>query len=257
MNGNIRLCDPDGTVSIAASVATGMEEIAATEVRSKILKTSDKHAVTTKQGRIYFQISKDLLPDIHSLRSVDRLFLVIQSVDEYVYPETKETSLLDLKNLAQEINWLDVTKFWGYNTPYLKEKSKQDDLGKKSPCTKKRKYNDTTTEKEDYHIITDNSNVVPPQADDVTSSISFRVTTNRVGKSQPVTSPEASYQFGGEIQNITQWKVSKLRTNSHRTLQQLNHFTAGRPYRIQLGDLTLSWLEFIRGHSCSNTTKLT
>lgn len=226
MIGN-KLHDPDGTVTIAASVATGMEEIAAAEVRSKILKTSDKHAVTTKQGRIYFHISKEALPDIHSLRSVDRLFLIVRSVEEYVYPETKDAALLDLKNLAHEINWSNVTKFWTYNTPYLKEKCKQDDLGRKPPCSKKRKNNDITIDENlDHKVdtdesknVSDNNSFPSPQSTvsiDASSTspvqsdkcnISFRVSTNRVGKSQPVTSPEASYRFGGEIQNITQWKV--------------------------------------------------
>ena len=221
---------PDGEVTVAASVATGLETVAALEIKDKILSTSGKRSVITKQGRVYFEATKDSLPLIHSLRSVDRLYLVVCTQSNHVYPDSKEEALGDLRKLANHIQWDNIAKFWRYNLPYLKEKSTQEYLGKDSPTLKKPKLENVLDEQKKDLINNIDGSATIPKSDCVDSQsklgvtkvssgflglsdsmdemqIRFRVTTNRVGKAQPITSPEASYRFGGEIQDITKWKV--------------------------------------------------
>ncbi|XP_039267978.1 tRNA (guanine(6)-N(2))-methyltransferase THUMP3-like [Styela clava] len=221
--------NPDNNVTVAASVATGLEKVAANEIQEKF-PYMDKSDVIVKQGRVYWKTNRSSLALAHKLRSIDRMFLIVKTCENYIYKETKEESYADLVQLAREINWSDIVKFWGYNKQYCKGKSRQENLYKKYPKSQAKgnsycngdKLDDSPREpaKDDILASSDTepqepkkprtsqngTPIVPNIAPDGTL-VRYRVTTNRVGKKQPVTSPEASYRFGGEIQDITDWQV--------------------------------------------------
>uniref|UniRef100_A0A480KEU0 THUMP domain-containing protein 3 isoform X1-like n=1 Tax=Sus scrofa TaxID=9823 RepID=A0A480KEU0_PIG len=73
-------------VTIGATVPTGFEQTAADEVREK-LGSSCK--ISKDRGKIYFDISVESLAQVHCLRSVDNLFVVVQEFKDYQFKETK------------------------------------------------------------------------------------------------------------------------------------------------------------------------
>lgn len=73
-------------VTIGATVPTGFEQTAAGEVREK-LKSACR--ISKDRGKIYFDIAVESLAQVHCLRSVDNLFVVVQEFKDYQFKDTK------------------------------------------------------------------------------------------------------------------------------------------------------------------------
>ncbi|XP_042305852.1 THUMP domain-containing protein 3-like [Sceloporus undulatus] len=76
----------DIIVTIGATVPTGFEVTAADEVQEKL---GSKSRISKDRGKIYFDIPAISLPQVHQLRSVDNLFVVVQEFKDYEFKETK------------------------------------------------------------------------------------------------------------------------------------------------------------------------
>ncbi|XP_038666723.1 THUMP domain-containing protein 3 isoform X1 [Scyliorhinus canicula] len=116
------LCTQDGWVTIGATVPTGFENTAADEVLEKI---GSKSRISKDRGKIYFAVSTDNLFQIHLLRSVDNLFVVIQEFPHYQFGETKENVLEDLRQLAGQLLWVCPLTVWELNNSLKKKKGQR------------------------------------------------------------------------------------------------------------------------------------
>ncbi|XP_058144668.1 tRNA (guanine(6)-N(2))-methyltransferase THUMP3 isoform X2 [Dasypus novemcinctus] len=225
-------------VTIGATVPTGFEQTAADEVREK-LGSSCK--ISKDRGKIYFDISVESLAQVHSLRSVDNLFVVVQEFKDYQFKETKEEVLKDFENLAGKLPWSDPLKVWKINTSFKKKKTKRKKINRNS---NKGKINngqgDKIDEKDVKKECTNNSldahfldyyenpaikeEISTLVGDDLVSSkedetdessreeiepqvLKFRVTCNRAGEKHCFTSNEAARDFGGAVQEYFKWKA--------------------------------------------------
>nr|XP_006132876.1 THUMP domain-containing protein 3 [Pelodiscus sinensis]XP_006132877.1 THUMP domain-containing protein 3 [Pelodiscus sinensis]XP_006132878.1 THUMP domain-containing protein 3 [Pelodiscus sinensis]XP_006132879.1 THUMP domain-containing protein 3 [Pelodiscus sinensis] len=111
----------DTVVTIGATVPTGFEFTAADEVKEKL---GSQSRISKDRGKIYFEISVEKLSQVHRLRSVDNLFVVVQEFTEYQFKETKEDALKDLEDLAKKLPWSDPLTVWKLNTNLKKRKTK-------------------------------------------------------------------------------------------------------------------------------------
>ncbi|XP_072328194.1 tRNA (guanine(6)-N2)-methyltransferase THUMP3 isoform X3 [Scyliorhinus torazame] len=116
------LCTQEGWVTIGATVPTGFENTAADEVLEKI---GSKSRISKDRGKIYFAVSTDNLFQIHLLRSVDNLFVVIQEFPHYQFGETKENVLEDLRQLAGQLLWVCPLTVWELNNSLKKRKGQR------------------------------------------------------------------------------------------------------------------------------------
>ncbi|XP_074861885.1 tRNA (guanine(6)-N(2))-methyltransferase THUMP3 [Carettochelys insculpta] len=123
----------DIVVTIGATVPTGFELTAADEVREKL---GSQSRISKDGGKIYFEISVEKLPQVHHLRSVDNLFVVVQEFRDYQFKETKEDSLKDLENLAKKLPWTEPLKVWKLNTSLKKRKTKYRKQNQQSNASK-------------------------------------------------------------------------------------------------------------------------
>ena len=189
------------TFTCGATVPTGFEQIAADEIREKLVLSK----CFAGQGKVYFQTTVDCLSKIHHLRSVDRLFLVLKKYKNYTYNEDKEEAINDLKILAEDIPWDKVVEFWKENTKHQKllSKSKLCQPAKKKKLSYVKIPGCSMEDKSCEILNIENSN----------HFIRFRATANRLGKQQSITSPDAEQHFGGAIQDCTQWKVDLTNYN--------------------------------------------
>uniref|UniRef100_G3SVJ8 tRNA (guanine(6)-N(2))-methyltransferase THUMP3 n=2 Tax=Loxodonta africana TaxID=9785 RepID=G3SVJ8_LOXAF len=225
-------------VTIGATVPTGFEQTAADEVREK-LGSSCK--ISKDRGKIYFDISVESLAQVHCLRSVDNLFVVVQELKDYQFKETKEEVLKDFEDLAGKLPWSDPLKVWKINTSFKKKKAKRKKINQNSS---KGKINngrgekiderdvkkDFTSDALDPHILDYYENpgikeeISTLVGDDLASSkeddtdesskeetdhraLKFRVTCNRAGEKHCFTSNEAARDFGGAVQDYFKWKA--------------------------------------------------
>ncbi|XP_076825256.1 tRNA (guanine(6)-N(2))-methyltransferase THUMP3-like [Clavelina lepadiformis] len=173
----------EGLVTIYATVPTGLEFTAVDEIKQKI----QPEACEIGQGKVYFQTAVSRLCDIHQLRSVDRLFLVIKKFLDYKYDDDHDKAIVDLKALPNDLPWDEVVKFWQENLKHCKVLIK--------------------TRKNTSGVPVPSSNGISSLPDASCTDIRYRATASRVGKQQSVTSPDAELYFGGALQDITQWKV--------------------------------------------------
>ncbi|XP_075406528.1 tRNA (guanine(6)-N(2))-methyltransferase THUMP3 [Tenrec ecaudatus] len=225
-------------VTIGATVPTGFEQTAADEVREK-LRSSCK--ISKDRGKIYFDISVESLAQVHCLRSVDNLFVVVQEFKDYQFKETKEEVLKDFEELAQNLPWSDPMKVWKMNTSFKKKKTKckkinpnsskdkinKEQGGKRAERDVKKEFMSNSWDSNilDYYenpaIKEEISTLV---GDDLASSkedetedsckgetdlqvLKFRVTCNRAGEKHCFTSNEAARDFGGAVQEYFKWKA--------------------------------------------------
>ncbi|XP_016851482.2 tRNA (guanine(6)-N2)-methyltransferase THUMP3 isoform X3 [Anolis carolinensis] len=112
----------DIIVTIGATVPTGFEATAADEVQEKL---GSKSRISKDRGKIYFEIPAIRLPQVHQLRSVDNLFVVVQEFKDYQFKETKEDALKDLEDLAKKLPWTDALEVWKLNTNLKKRKTRR------------------------------------------------------------------------------------------------------------------------------------
>ncbi|XP_067855080.1 THUMP domain-containing protein 3 [Heptranchias perlo] len=114
-----RDCSLEGFVTVGATVPTGFENTAADEVQEKI---GSESRFGKDRGRIYFEVSMDNLFQVHLLRSVDNLFVVIQEFPHYQFDETKENVLEDFRQLAGRLPWTCPLEVWDLNNSLKKRK---------------------------------------------------------------------------------------------------------------------------------------
>uniref|UniRef100_A0A8C7EJJ9 tRNA (guanine(6)-N(2))-methyltransferase THUMP3 n=2 Tax=Neovison vison TaxID=452646 RepID=A0A8C7EJJ9_NEOVI len=222
-------------VTIGATVPTGFEQTAADEVREK-LGSSCK--ISKDRGKIYFDISVESLAQVHCLRSVDNLFVVVKEFKDYQFKETKEEVLKDFEELAGKLPWSDPLKVWKINTSFKKKKTKRKKINQNSGREKiDNGQGDKTDEKEDKKGFTNNTldshildyyenpaikeEISTLVGDDLASSkdekdekeethpkvLKFRVTCNRAGEKHCFSSNEAARDFGGAVQDYFKWKA--------------------------------------------------
>ncbi|KAG8547893.1 hypothetical protein GDO81_027238 [Engystomops pustulosus] len=212
-------------VTVGATVPTGFEFTAAAEVEEKLRRPCK---ISKDRGKIYFQISPDSLAQVHRLRSVDNLFVVVQEFTDFPFKEVKEAALQDFQELAAKISWDKALQTWELNNNLKKKKKRK----KTSGCGKEKKQaeaagaEDAAAEEPPAppagqtldNQVGDSSAPAPsdttssdPEGNDATDDVSkvlkFRVTCNRAGDKHSFTSNEAARDFGGAVQEHFQWKA--------------------------------------------------
>lgn len=137
----------DIVVTIGATVPTGFELTAADEVQEKL---GSQSRISKDRGKIYFDISVNGLPQVHQLRSVDNLFVVVQEFKDYQFKETKEEALKDLEDLVKKLPWKDPLEVWKLNTSLKKRKTRRKKGNQQSNVKKEKVEGDGegTTDKE-------------------------------------------------------------------------------------------------------------
>ncbi|XP_053153970.1 tRNA (guanine(6)-N2)-methyltransferase THUMP3 [Hemicordylus capensis] len=232
----------DIVVTIGATVPTGFELTAADEVQEKL---GSQSRISKDRGKIYFEIPVISLPQVHQLRSVDNLFVVVQEFKDYQFKENKEEALKDLEDLAKKLPWTDPLEVWKLNTNLKKRKTRRK-KGNQQSNTKKEKLEDESDDKEVHDpvksILNLDSEIQDPEKTDETVSredgeqsdakeeltsngegenesgdckkcemeaqaLKFRVTCNRAGDKHSFKSNEAARDFGGAVQDFFQWKA--------------------------------------------------
>ncbi|XP_038596063.1 THUMP domain-containing protein 3 [Tachyglossus aculeatus] len=227
-------------VTIGATVPTGFEATAADEVREKL---ASRARISRERGKIYFDISIEYLAQVHSLRSVDNLFVVVQEFRDYQFKETKEDTLKDFKELAGKLPWSNPLKVWERNINYKKKKTIRKKPQQHTPSQEKAAESQGGPVKKDTEEelsrFTENlvlnsgesQSKIPeetPSADKDEGSntsekekkgdetqkeeakakvLKFRVTCNRAGDKHNFTSNEAARDFGGAVQDYFNWKA--------------------------------------------------
>ncbi|XP_065543601.1 tRNA (guanine(6)-N2)-methyltransferase THUMP3 [Lathamus discolor] len=129
---------------IGATVPTGFELLAAEEVQEKLGSVC---RVSRDRGKIYFEVPAQGLPQVHRLRSVDNLFVVVQEFKDYQFKETKEAALKDLEDLVKKLPWTEPLKVWELNNSLKKKKTKRKKQNPQS-TVRKEKLNSDGEEKE-------------------------------------------------------------------------------------------------------------
>nr|XP_033782483.1 THUMP domain-containing protein 3 [Geotrypetes seraphini] len=228
----------ESAVTVGATVPTGFEFTAAAEVKEK-LGSSCK--ISKDRGKIYFDIAVDSLSQVHRLRSVDNLFVVVQEFADYEFKESKEAALEDLQQLAGKLSWAHALHVWQLNTSVKKKKirhkqqnpakdsrqgaeaelgagdalavaaevqegSSQESIGQ-DPASP---LEESSEKKEDSSDLMATANK-EKEADEIPSPgspvLKFRVTCNRAGDKHSFSSNEAARDFGGAVQEHFQWKA--------------------------------------------------
>ncbi|XP_071612503.1 tRNA (guanine(6)-N(2))-methyltransferase THUMP3 isoform X2 [Heliangelus exortis] len=129
---------PELTAVVGATVPTGFELTAAEEVQEKLGSAS---RISRDRGKIYFEVPARSLPQVHRLRSVDNLFVVVQEFKDYQFKENKEDALKDLEDLVKKLPWTDPLKVWELNNSLKKKKTKRKKHNLQSTASKE-KLND-------------------------------------------------------------------------------------------------------------------
>ncbi|NWR46417.1 THUM3 protein, partial [Regulus satrapa] len=120
---------------IGATVPTGFEQTAAEEVQEKLGSAS---RISKDRGKIYFEVPARSLPQVHRLRSVDNLFVVVQEFKEYQFKENKEDALKDLEDLVKKLPWTGPLKVWELNNSLKKKKTKRKKHNLQSPASREK-----------------------------------------------------------------------------------------------------------------------
>ncbi|XP_069721723.1 tRNA (guanine(6)-N2)-methyltransferase THUMP3 isoform X1 [Phaenicophaeus curvirostris] len=123
------------TALIGATVPTGFELTAAAEVQEKLGSAS---SISRDRGKIYFEVPAQSLPQVHRLRSVDNLFVVVQEFKDYQFKENKEDALKDLEDLVKKLHWTDPLKIWELNNSLKKKKTKRKKHNLQSTASKEK-----------------------------------------------------------------------------------------------------------------------
>ncbi|XP_017271498.1 THUMP domain-containing protein 3 isoform X1 [Kryptolebias marmoratus] len=210
-------CEADSaviTVTIGATVPTGFEHTAAEEIKEKIGADA---RISKDRGRIYFPITTDKLFQVHLLRSVDNLFVVVDEYDRYQFKESKEEMLMELQQLASKLPWKNALKVWELNRTLKKKKGhrKGGNAARAKPSGETGDVAAADAEQQAPPLETP-----PAEADAKTESApdseeaaaeakltKFRVTCNRAGDKHSFSSNEAARDFGGAVQEFFQWKA--------------------------------------------------
>ncbi|KAJ8361178.1 hypothetical protein SKAU_G00177030 [Synaphobranchus kaupii] len=219
------------TVTIGATVPTGFEHTAAEEVGEKI---GADVRISKDRGRIYFEVTTEDLPQVHHLKSVDNLFVVVEEYANYQFKDTKEETLEDFQKLASKLAWTDPLEVWRLNNSVKKKrwrrKGGNGGKGKASGDSGKDGVEAVTADTESLRLESpgtpaggsrepedeadlDNgtSGELDKDAEEqeeeaADALLKFRVTCNRAGDKHTFTSNEAARDFGGAVQDFFLWK---------------------------------------------------
>ncbi|TDH13998.1 hypothetical protein EPR50_G00039890 [Perca flavescens] len=209
------------TVTIGATVPTGFEHTAAEEVNEKIGVDA---RISKDRGRIYFPITTDKLFQVHLLRSVDNLFVVVEEYDHYQFKESKEETLMEMQQLASKLPWTNALEVWKLNGALKKKKGyrKGGNGTKVKPNSEAADAAVADTEQQELPLAASAAETptkAESTADTETSTqdteetgpeakpIKFRVTCNRAGDKHSFSSNEAARDFGGAVQEFFLWKA--------------------------------------------------
>ncbi|XP_073809169.1 tRNA (guanine(6)-N(2))-methyltransferase THUMP3 isoform X2 [Danio rerio] len=221
--------DTDQTVTIGATVPTGFELTAAEEVQEKLGATA---RVSKNRGRIYFDITTDKLIEVHHLKSLDNLFVVVKEYEDYQFKATKEEVLLDWQELATKLPWTNALEVWKLNNSIRKKKGRRkrpnptksdqcENVSAKCPDTVPSDPEELLENCETLEVTENQADVSPnlendseedkpsePQdQDSELMPLKFRVTCSRAGDKHCFTSNDAARDFGGAVQEFFQWKA--------------------------------------------------
>ncbi|XP_022601391.1 THUMP domain-containing protein 3 [Seriola dumerili] len=209
------------TVTIGATVPTGFEHTAAEEIKEKIGVDA---RISKDRGRVFFPITTDKLFQVHLLKSVDNLFVVVEEYHHYQFKESKDETLMELQQLASKLPWTNALEVWKLNGTLKKKKGHRrgGNVAKSKPNCETGDVTVADTEQqelpqavsaaegqtgaEDTHggeTCTQDSDEAAPGA----KLIKFRVTCNRAGDKHSFSSNEAARDFGGAVQEFFQWKA--------------------------------------------------
>ncbi|KAG8430299.1 hypothetical protein GDO86_018031, partial [Hymenochirus boettgeri] len=131
----------DAPVIIGATVPTGFENTAAAEVKEKL---GCQCKISKDRGKIYFEIKKESLAQVHHLRSVDNLFVIVQEFSDFPFKEPKEAALKDFQDLAAKLTWERALSAWELNNSLKKRKRRR----KPGACVKEKKQPEALPEAE-------------------------------------------------------------------------------------------------------------
>ncbi|XP_056380956.1 tRNA (guanine(6)-N2)-methyltransferase THUMP3 [Hyla sarda] len=215
-------------VTIGATVPTGFEFTAAAEVEEKL---GCPCKISKDRGKIYFEISVDILAQVHQLRSVDNLFVVVQEFTDFPFKDVKEAALQDFQELAAKLSWEKALRTWELNNNLKKKKKRK----KTNGCSKEKKQatasgsevpsgdsaakdveespaassgqEECKTTDNHTEDTSDDSTESNDTSTDVSNVLKFRVTCNRAGDKHSFTSNDAARDFGGAVQEHFQWKA--------------------------------------------------
>ncbi|NWX88022.1 THUM3 protein, partial [Nothoprocta pentlandii] len=130
---------------IGATVPTGFELTAAAEVEEKL---GARAGVSRDRGKIYFGVAPERLPQVHRLRSVDNLFVVVQEFKDFHFKESKEEALKDLEDLVKNLPWTEPLKVWELNNSLKKKKTKRKKQNMQNAASKEKLNGDGEEERE-------------------------------------------------------------------------------------------------------------
>lgn len=215
------VCEDHISVTIGATVPTGFEVTAAEEVKEKIGVDA---RISKDRGRIYFPVTTDKLFQVHLLRSVDNLFVVVAEYNHYQFKESKEETLMELQQLAPTLPWSNALKVWKLNGALKKRKGhrKGGNGTKIKPNTEASDAAAADPEQQevDQAVVAAEGQTKTENTSDMakctqnpedsaleTKPIKFRVTCNRAGDKHSFSSNEAARDFGGAVQEFFQWKA--------------------------------------------------
>nr|XP_033795545.1 THUMP domain-containing protein 2 isoform X2 [Geotrypetes seraphini] len=145
----------------------GMEHFVAQEVKNKLSAKEVEHS----SGKVFFTTDSDL-HKLQSLKSAERLFLLLKKLPPLSLPRNKGRGLYKIKQyvIGDPCCWLDALYVWqnlqgkGFkeeNPHFLKRNTEH---AQTSLAYKKRKEDKTDLEAEDYHL--DNQIVSPLTCED-------------------------------------------------------------------------------------------
>ncbi|XP_069499568.1 tRNA (guanine(6)-N2)-methyltransferase THUMP3 [Ambystoma mexicanum] len=224
-------------IIIGATVPTGFESMAAEEVKEKLGADS---RISKDRGKIYFDISVESLSQVHLLRSVDNLFVIVQEFADYQFKDTKEAALEDLQQLAGKLPWERALEVWRLNNSVKKKRTRRRKPNQANSGNKVKQdpelngvSDSKTVEQDDSSLsipaepadckreeeaaLLDEDVQVKSEEKDTSDAtqgseaeaqvIKFRVTCNRAGENHSFSSNEAARDFGGAVQEHFQWKA--------------------------------------------------
>ncbi|KAJ3603210.1 hypothetical protein NHX12_030953 [Muraenolepis orangiensis] len=205
------------TVTVGATVPTGFEHTAAEEVNEKI---GADVRIGKDRGRIYFSISTDMLYQVHLLRSVDNLFVVVDEYQDYQFKESKEETLAELMELVAKLPWANALEVWRLNNSLKKRKTYRRGAKGKAKSEKADAESAEVQEPQETQQSCEGQprdkeapadpETSSPSAEEAPSEpelIKFRVTCSRAGDKHSFSSNEAARDFGGAVQDFFQWKA--------------------------------------------------
>lgn len=235
-----RISNDFNYVLVEATVPTGMETSALSEVKEKIPWLLD---VCKARGRVFFCTRENFLHDALSLRSVDSLYIVVIVTRDLVFPNGKEEALHlleDILNLAKwdkaVEHWKNVSGFKGKCFPSKEEyyKAYHEEIALKG------RVKELSVEENQSHIRTlsvEENSALPQKVKDykekrnalkqsiITKAerqalyqnsdnrqeeskvVKFRMTCYRTG-THSFSSPEVACYLGGKLQDKFNWVVS-------------------------------------------------